>query len=49
LLLAPFTTPEGDGDGLWGLIFVMLAAFAVVLYGCAALGARARRDDDQGA
>jgi hypothetical protein len=35
LALAPFTTPRGDNDGLWVLIFPMLLGFGVVLYfGC---------------
>ena len=39
-LLAPFTTPRGDGDGLWTLIFPMLAVLAVLMAGCAAFGGR---------
>ena len=31
LLLAAFTAPRGDGDGLWVLWFAMLAVFAFVL------------------
>ena len=29
LILAPFTTPRGDNDGLWGLIFIMLPVGAI--------------------
>ena len=31
-LLAPWTTPRGDNDGLWVLIIPLLAMFALVLY-----------------
>ncbi len=32
LVLAPFTTPRGDNDGLWGLILPILVVFAIALY-----------------
>jgi hypothetical protein len=36
-LMAPWTTPRGDNDGLWGLIFVILAFLFVVDHVLAAL------------
>ena len=42
LLLAAFTTPRGDNDGLWVLIFPLLIGFMMVLYlGCAAIAGSA--------
>jgi hypothetical protein len=35
LALAYWTTPRGDGDGMWGLIFPILGAFALFLAWCA--------------
>ena len=42
LLLAWATTPRGDNDGLWGLIFWMIPLFGFVLAGAAATGRGAR-------
>jgi hypothetical protein len=43
LSLAYWTTPRGDGDGLWGLIFPILIGFAVLLVGCAQFGGWLRK------
>ena len=42
LLLAPWTAPRGDGDGLWILIVPLLAVFVLVLAAVASLGAWCR-------
>lgn len=42
LLLSPWTTPRGDGDGLWGLMIPLLAAFWFALVWCARMGGSAR-------
>ncbi len=39
LFLAYFTTPQGDGDGLWILIFLMLPAIGLGFAGAAFIGA----------
>jgi hypothetical protein len=36
-LMAPWTTPRGDDDGLWGLIFVILAVLFLIEHLLAAL------------
>jgi len=41
LIAAPWTTPRGDGDGLWVMIFPMLVAFGLVLALFAVAGAKA--------
>lgn len=38
LILAPWTAPRGDGDGLWILIFPLLVSFLFVLVAAAAAG-----------
>jgi hypothetical protein len=43
LLLAPWTTPRGDEDGLWGLIFPMLFVLGALLIACAELGGWLRK------
>lgn len=44
LLLAWWTTPRGDNDGLWLLIFPLLAVLAVVVAGCHRLGSWVGRE-----
>jgi hypothetical protein len=39
LVLAWWTTPRGDNDGLWLLIFPLLVALVVLVAGCHRLGA----------
>jgi hypothetical protein len=40
-LMAPWTTPRGDNDGLWGLIFVVLAFMFLIEHLLAALAGTA--------
>ena len=42
-VLAPWTTPRGDNDGLWGLIFFFLVFVFVYAYAVAAASAFAVR------
>jgi len=48
LLVAPFTTPRGDNDGLWVLIIPIIVVFGAVLalvsWGAALLAGSIRRD-----
>jgi hypothetical protein len=41
LVLAPWTTPRGDNDGLWGLVLPFLVIFGVVLHVVAGLAGSA--------
>ena len=43
LLVAGWTTPRGDNDGLWVLIFPMLVVLGIVLYGGAGLASKVPR------
>lgn len=42
LVMAPWTAPRGENDGLWVLIVPMLAVFVAVLIATAAAGSRIR-------
>ncbi len=51
LAVAPFTTPRGDNDGLWGLIFpilVIFGAFLILVSWLTALSSRTIRHTDSG-
>jgi hypothetical protein len=47
LALAIVTTPRGDEDGLWALIFLMIPVFGFILAGLAGIGATVHRLDDR--